>query len=167
MRRRRARGYSMMEIVIVMALFGIFLFILVTLTSEMRRNEKKWPVNFFSHPAVGTVLARMRRDILDSTSFPNSIDTYTQSPTTLIVYTINQDGTAETVAWDFSLPGEVHRVAYKATLKSTEWKALGVPIFISSIEPMESGDEQEVHIRAIDKEGKLAIDEIFIPRPHS
>ena len=164
---RRERGYSMMEIVVVMALFGMFLFILVTLTSEMRRNEKKWPVNFFSHPDVGAVMARLRRDVLDSTSFPDSIDKYTQSPTTLIVYTINADGTAETVAWDFSVPGEVHRLAYKATLKSSEWKALEVPIFVSSLEPLESRDEQAVHIRAIDKDGKLAIDEIFVPRPHA
>jgi prepilin-type N-terminal cleavage/methylation domain-containing protein len=165
--RRRARGYTLLEIVVVMALFGVFLFILVTLTSEMRRNEKKWPINFFAHPEVGSVLARMRRDILDSTAFPDSIDKYSQSPATLIVYTINQDGTAETVVWDFSQPGVAHRIAFKSTLLASEWKALEVPIFVSSLEPMDSGSEQEVHIRAIDKEGKLAIDEIFVPRPHA
>jgi prepilin-type N-terminal cleavage/methylation domain-containing protein len=166
-RRRRARGYSMMEIVVVMALFGVFLFILVTLTTEMRRNEKKWPVNFFSHPEVGYALSRMRHDILDSTAFPDSIKEFSQSPTTLILYTINQDGTAETVVWDFSKPGMVHRIAFKATLLSSEWKTLEDPIFIASLEPMSSGDEQQVHIRAIDKQGKLAIDQIFVPRPHS
>src|ERR1700760_3111220 len=124
-----------------MALFGVFLFILVTVTAEMRRVEKKWPVNFMARPEVGSILARMRHDILDSTSFPDTIDKYSQSPTTLIVYTINQDGTAETVVWDFSQPGEVHRLAYKATLLSTDWKAREEPIFISSLEPMESGNE--------------------------
>ena len=39
-----------------------------------------------------------------------------QSPLMLIVYTINNDGTAETVVWDFTTPGEVHRRAFKATL---------------------------------------------------
>jgi prepilin-type N-terminal cleavage/methylation domain-containing protein len=165
--RSRARGYSLMEIVVVMALFGVFLFILVTLTAEMRRNEKKWPINFLARPEVGSILARMRRDILDSTSFPDTIDKYSQGPTTLIVYTINQDGTAETVVWDFHKPGELHRLAFKATLLSSDWKALEEPIFISSLEPMESGNEQQVHIRAIDKEGKIAIDEIFVPRPHA
>jgi len=166
-RARRARGYSLLEMVIVMALFGVFLFILATLTTEMRRNEKKWPVNFFTHPEVGSALSRMRRDILDSTSFPDAIDRYSQSPTTLIVYTINQDGTAETVVWDFNKPGEVHRIAFKATLRSSEWKTLEDPIFVSSLEPMGSGDQQQVHIRAIDKQGKLAIDQIFVPRPHA
>lgn len=166
-RRRRVRGYSMLEIVVVMALFGVFLFILVTVTAEMRRVEKKWPVNFLARPEVSSILARMRRDILDSTSFPDTIDKYSQSPTTLIVYTINQDGTAETVVWDFTQPGEVHRLAYKASLLSTDWKAREEPIFVSSLEPMESGNEQQVHIRAIDKGGKIAIDEIFVPRPHA
>jgi len=166
--RRRARGYSLIEIVVAMALFGVFLFIIVTLTSEMRRNEKKWPVNFFSRPEVGSILARMRHDILDATSFPDSIDTYSQSPASLIVYTIDPDrSSAETVVWDFSKPGEVHRKVYKATQLSSEWVARDAPIIICTLEPMPSGNEQQVHIQAIDKEGKLAIDQIFVPRPHA
>ena len=117
---RRDRGYTLMEIVVVLAIFGVFLFIIVTLTSEMRRNEQKWPVNFFAHPEVGGVLARMRRDIYDSTSLPDNFETYTNGPDTLIVYTINQDGTAETVVWDFTKKGEVHRKAFKAALLSSE-----------------------------------------------
>ena len=165
--RRRARGFTLMEVVITTALFGVILFILVTLTGEMRRNEKKWPINFFSHPEVGGVLARMRRDIDDSTSLPDNFQTYNQSPTTLIVYTINQDGTAETVVWDFNKPGEVHRKAFKATLLSSEWIAREVPIFLCTLEPLSPGDEQAVHIQAIDDKGKLAIDQIFVPRPHA
>jgi prepilin-type N-terminal cleavage/methylation domain-containing protein len=164
--RHRARGFTLMEVVVTTAIFGVFLFIIVTLTAEMRRNEKKWPVNFFAHPEVGSVLARMRRDIVDSTLLPDNFESYSQSPTTLITYTINQDGTAETVVWDFSKPGEVHRKAFKATLLSSEWMARGVPIFLCSAELLPSGQEG-VRIRAIDKEGKLAIDEIFVPRPHA
>lgn len=161
--RRRRNGYTLLEIVVTMALFGVFLFILVTLTSEMRRNEKKWPVNFFSHPDVGSALARMRRDIEDSTALPDNFGAYTRSPMTLITYTINQDGTAETVVWDFSKPTEVHRKAFKATLLTSEWMARDVPIFVCAQETTLSG----VRITAIDKEGKLAIDEVFVPRPHS
>jgi prepilin-type N-terminal cleavage/methylation domain-containing protein len=164
--RRQARGFTLMEVVVTTAVFGVFLFILVTLTAEMRRNEKKWPINFFAHPEVGSVLARMRRDIVDSTSLPDNFETYNRSPMTLIVYTINQDGTAETVVWDFSKPEEVHRKAFKATLLSSEWMARDVPIFTCAQEPMPSGQEA-VRIRAIDKEGKLAIDQIFVPRPHA
>jgi prepilin-type N-terminal cleavage/methylation domain-containing protein len=164
--RRRARGYTMMEIVVTMALFGVFLFIIVTMTAEMRRNEKKWPVNFFAHPEVGSVLARMRRDIYDSTARPDNFETFSASPLTLIVYTINNDGTAETVVWDFTTPGEVHRKAFKATLLSSEWKAGGLPLFRATTEPMPSGQDA-IRIQAVDKEKKLAIDELIVPRPHA
>lgn len=164
--RRRARGYTMLEIVVTLAIFGVFLFIIVTLTAEMRRNEKKWPVNFFSHPEVGSVLARMRRDIYDSTARPDNFETYNSSPMTLIVYTINDDGTAETVVWDFTTPGEVHRKAFKATMLSSEWAAHGLPLFTATTESMPSGQEA-VHIQATDKEHKLAIDELIVPRPHA
>lgn len=164
--RRRARGYTMLEISITLALFGVFLFIIVTMTSEMRRNEKKWPVNFFAHPDVGSVLARMRRDIYDSTSRPENFETYSSSPLTLIVYTINNDGTAETVVWDFTTPGEAHRKAFKATLLSSEWMARGLPLFMATTEAMPSGQEA-IRIQAVDTEKKLAIDELIVPRPHA
>jgi prepilin-type N-terminal cleavage/methylation domain-containing protein len=162
-----ARGYTMLEIVITLALFGVFLFIIVTMTAEMRRNEKKWPVNFFTHPEVGSVLARMRRDIYDSTLRPDDFETYSNSsPLTLIVYTINSDGTAETVVWDFTTPGEVHRKAFKATLLSSEWMARGLPMFTKTMQQMPSGQDA-IRIQAIDKEQKLAIDELIVPRPHA
>ena len=163
--RRRERGYTLMEIVVVLAIFGVFLFIVVTLTSEMRRNEQKWPVNFFAHPEVGGVLARMRRDVYDSTALPDNFETYTNGPDTLIVYTINQDGTAETVVWDFTKKGEVHRKAFKATQLTSEWIARGVPMFLATAQPMPSGQDA-VRIRALDG-SKLAIDELIVPRPHA
>ena len=159
-----------MEAVVAMALFTVLLFILVTLTAEMRRNEKKWPVNFFTHPEVGSVLARIRRDVYDSTSMPGNFDTYTASATTLILYTISVDrSSAETVVWDFSKPGEAHRKAYRATVLSSEWTARSVPVFICSscVVSETVGGEAAVRIQAMDKEGKLAIDEIFVPRPHA
>jgi hypothetical protein len=149
-----------------MVLFGVFLFIIVTLTAEMRRNEKKWPINFFTHPEVGSVLARIRRDVYDSTSMPDTYATYTASSTMLILYTTSVDrSSAETVVWDFSKTGEVHRKAFRATVLSSEWMARGVPEFQQTQQPMPN-DQIGVHIQAIDKGGKLAIDEIFVPRPH-
>ncbi len=169
-KRKRTNGFTLMEVVVATALFGVFLFIIVTLTAEMRRNEKKWPVDFFSNPEVGSVLARLRRDVYDSTLMPGSFDVYTTSPTTLILYTISVDrSSAETVVWDFSKPGEAHRKAYRVNQLSSEWVARSVPIFTcSSCLLGESvNGEPAVHIQAIDKEGKLAIDEIFVPRPHA
>ena len=86
--RRHTRGFTLLEVVVTTALFGVFLFIIVTLTSEMRRNEKKWPVDFFSNPEVGSVLARIRRDVNDCISLPDNFQTYTRSPMTLSPSTI-------------------------------------------------------------------------------
>jgi prepilin-type N-terminal cleavage/methylation domain-containing protein len=163
--RRRARGYTLMEIVVTLAVFGVFLFIIVTLTAEMRRNEKKWPVNFFAHPEVASVLARIRRDVYDSTARPDNFETFTASPKMLIVYTINNDGTAETIVWDFTTAGEVHRKAFKATLLSSEWTARGLPAFMAMPETVSGRDA--IRIQARDQENKLAIDELIVPRPHA
>jgi hypothetical protein len=154
-----------MEIVVTLALFGVFLFIIVSLTAEMRRNEKRWPVDFLANPEVGGVLSRIRRDVYDSISLPQNFQTFDASATMLIVYTINQDGTAETVVWDFGTPGEVHRKAFKAAQLSSEWVTRGVPAFLTTSETVSGHDAVRIH--AIDKGGKLAIDEIIVPRPHA
>lgn len=164
--RRRERGYTLMEVVVSMAIFGIFLFIVVLMTAEMRRNEKRWPVNYFANPEAGSVLARMRRDISDSTAILDNYQSYSRSASTLIVYTILPDGTGETVVWDLTTPGEVHRRGFKATQLSSEWTARGLPIFTFDSESLPSGRDA-VRVRAIDKENRLAIDELFVPRPHA
>ena len=63
---RRARGYTLLELVIAMAIFGIFLMILTVLTAEMRNYEKKLPINFMKHPQVSAVVSRLRKDVLDA-----------------------------------------------------------------------------------------------------
>lgn len=164
---RPERGYTLMEVTVSMAIFGIFLFIVVSMTSEMRRNEKRWPVNYFANPEAGSVLARMRRDISDSTAILGNYQNYSSSGSTLILYTISQDGTSgETVVWDLTAPGEVHRRGFKATQLSSEWTARGLPIFTFDSESLPSGRDA-VRVRAIDKENRLAIDELFVPRPHA
>jgi len=62
---KRQRGFTLMELVVTMAIFGVFLMIVGTLTLEMRGQEKRYPVNFMQHPQVVAVLSRMRRDVLD------------------------------------------------------------------------------------------------------
>ena len=63
---RRQRGFTLMEVVVTMAIFGVFLMIVGALTLEMRGNEKRYPVNFMQHPQVIAVLSRLKRDVQDS-----------------------------------------------------------------------------------------------------
>ena len=167
--RRRERGYTLLEIVMTLAIFGIFLLILVVVTSEMRGYEKRMPVNFMTHPQVMAVLSRMRRDVLDAFSadpYPASQDKYTQSAKTLIVKTIVNGG-VQVVVWDFSTKGEVHRVSYNVGVP-TEWVARGLPDdFSASLDALEvPGRPYGVRVKAWDKKGMLSVDEYLQPRAH-
>ena len=167
----RSRGYTMIEIVVTLAVFGTFLFIITTLTLEMRRMEKKYPVNFMTHPQVVSVLARMRRDVLDafgSNPYPDASPDgkYSQSNKTLIIQTMIGGGT-QTVVWDFSTAGEVHRLSYNVGVKK-EWVARGLPPdFNANIDAIsDPGHPYGVRMTAVDSQGRLAIDQYLLPRAH-
>ena len=154
-----------------MAIFGVFLMIVGTLTMEMRGQEKRYPVNFMQHPQVVAVLSRMRRDVQDafgSNPYPGSTEDgrYVQSPKILIVQTIVGGG-AQVVVWDFSKRGEVHRISYNVGV-TTEWVARGLPPdFGASIDAIETpGHPFGVRITAADSRHRLTIDQYLQPRAH-
>lgn len=162
---KRQRGYTMMEIVVTLAVFGIFLWIIVILTTEMRANEKRYPINYMAHPEVGSVMARLRKDVFDTKYYPATFQGYQQTPKTLILYTLRQTGFGETVIYDFRTPGEVHRKAFNSLQLSGDWVARGVPSFQIGSFTLSTGQDA-VRITATDEQNRLAIDEIFVPRPH-
>ena len=162
---RRARGFTLMEVVFTIAIFGVFLLIIVSLTMNMRKNEEKYPVNFMTHPEVASVIARLRKDVFDTKYYPAAFQGYSQSNKTLLLYTLRTSGFAETVVYDFRTNGEVHRKAFNATSLSSDWVARGVPTFEIGDYKVLTGQDA-VRIKAYDKNGKLAIDEIFLPRAH-
>lgn len=175
----RQRGFTLLETVFAVAILGIFLFILAAMTAEMRGQDRRYPVNFMRHPQVIAVISRMRRDVLDATlydagsspprktpMYPVSIGGYTQSPQTLILYSIQPSGFAETVVWDFSVAGEARRKSYSVGALTSEWVARGLPSQFT-IGTWEIPDRPyAVRVQARDKAGKLAIDQIFQPRAH-
>lgn len=165
--RRAQRGYSLLEIVVALAVFGIFLMILVTLTAQMRYHEKSLPVNMHKHPMVIAVLARVRRDVLDAyfaEPYLESHDGYVSSPKVLIVQTIGASGGLEKIVWDFRTEGEARRIAYTVG-NAEEWVARGLPaqFTVSAVQTFE-GAPWSARITAKDKEGRLAIDTILQPR---
>ena len=163
---RRERGFTLMEVVISLALFGVFLFIIGQLTSEMRYYEKRYPVNFMAHPQVNAVIARLRKDVYDSTEYPETYETYTMGKQTLILETLQESGFIEHVVWDFSTPGQVRRLAFNVGNQKSEWIARGLPNFKVVDYPIE-GHPDSVRIQATDQNGRLAVDQIIQPRPHA
>lgn len=162
---RGRRGFTLMEVVVTLAVFGMFLVIIVILTAEMRRNETRYPINYMAHPEVEAVMSRLRKDILDAKYYPAAYQDYQQTNKTLLLYTLKQTGFGETVIYDFRTKGEVHRKGFNATQQSSDWVARGVPDFEIGAYSLNTGQDA-VRITAKDAQNQLAIDQIFLPRPH-
>ena len=166
-RRRRERGYSLLEVIWVLAIFGVFLFMLTTMTEELRRQEVEYPIDFMKHPQLTAVLSRLRRDVIDAFGggpYPPSYNEYAQSDKTLILYTVLGSG-SQTVVWDFRTKGEARRMSFSAGMMVSDWKARGVPDF--TIGTYEIPNRPfAVRVQAKNKKGRLAVDQIFQPRAH-
>jgi prepilin-type N-terminal cleavage/methylation domain-containing protein len=162
---KNKRGFTLLEIVITIAIFGVFLMIIVSVTLDMRKNESKYPVDFMTHPEVSGLVARFRKDIFDTKYFPAEFKGYKQTSKTLVMYTLRTTGFAETVVYDFQTHGEVHRKSYNATDLTGDWVARGVPTFDINDYKLATGQDA-VRLRALDDKGRLAIDQIFLQRAH-
>lgn len=164
--KRLCAGYTLLEVVVAMAIFGMFLVVLAQLTAEMRFQEKRLPVNMHRHPQVIAVLARMRRDVMDSLRYQKTHDGYVSARNVLIVDTI-VNGYQQTVVWDFRTPGEVRRRAYQVGV-AQEWVARGLPPSFTelTIDAVRTspGAPWAARIIAHDEKGRLAIDTILQPR---
>lgn len=174
MRKRNQRGHTLLEVIVSLTIFGTFLAIAFGLTAEMRRWEKRLPVNFMRHPQIIAVIARIRRDVLDvqvpanKRIYIHDYDGYVNGSKTLIIQT-GLDTGLQTVVWDFSEPGVVRRISYNVGVK-TEWVARGVPPEFSAgtdIEAVEfPGRPYGVRLMAKDTYGRIAIDQILQPRSY-
>jgi hypothetical protein len=163
-----------LEVVVAMAIFGVFLVVAFTLTSEMRAYEKKLPVNFMRNPQIISVIARMRRDVLDVLPFNERIyldshDGYENGPKTLIMQTVLPNGSLQVVVWDLTEPGVAKRISYNVGAK-TQWIARGLPPEFTADAKIDAikfpGRPYGVRIKAKDPNGRLAIDQILQPRTY-
>ena len=168
--RKRQRGYSLLEVVFAMAIFGIFLAVLFLLTAEMRFYEKRLPINMHKNPQVIAVLARLRRDVLDAAThqpYEKSYDGFESSDKVLIIQTMMPNGGQRTVVWDFRTPREVRRREYNVGVYE-DWVSRGLPVDFSNLEigalKVNPGSAWAVHVQARDEKGRLAIDTILQPR---
>jgi len=168
--RRRMRGYTLMEVMVAMAVFALFLAVFFILTAEMRGWDKRLPVSMHKHPSLMAVLARLRRDVLDANSrapYERTHDVYTSSQQVLIVESVQPNGEVHVIVWDFREPGEARRISYDVG-KKREWVARGLPKDLANVEisALKTGSTSgwATRILARDGEGRIAIDQIYQPR---
>lgn len=159
---RDDRGYSLIEVLAAMAIFSVFLLILVGLQREFVKFDGEMRLQMFTHPAPLSVLARLQRDILDSTSYPADHEEWIQSPETLILRVPDDTGSA-VVVWDFSAPASARRLEYREDKAVVEWSALAVPAYEIGNYEMPDG-RVAVRVRSYDEEGRLSIDRVILPR---
>ena len=173
-RVERGRGFTLLELIVAMSVFGVFLVVFFVLTAEMRSWEKRLPVNFMRNPQVVGVIARMRRDVQDMriandmNPYIEAHDGHEMSDTTLIFEAQQPNGGKQQIVWDFSEHGVAKRISYNVGMK-TEWAARGLPkeiaFTIGAVE-LPSKRPYGVRLMAKDNDGRLAIDQVLQPRAH-
>ena len=156
-------GFSLVEMLASVVIFGIFLVVLVGLQREFLRFDGEMRVKLFTHPAPFSVLARLRRDILDSRGYPATVGEWTQSPQTLLLDVIGDDDKPHVVVWDFSNHVIARRIELEDGARIAEWEARAVPYY--SIDNWEAPDGRTgVLVTAKDGAGNVVVDQIVTPR---
>ncbi len=156
------RGYSLVETLAAMAIFLIFLMVLVGLQREFMKFDRENRIQMFTHPAPLSVLARLQRDIQDATSYPTEFGEWRQNPTTLLLRVAEDEG-SKIVVWNFSEPQIATRLQYADGDIETEWTARAVPQYeVGSYDVL--GSRIAVRVRAFDETGRLTVDRIVLPR---
>jgi hypothetical protein len=150
--------------VVAVAIFGIFLVVLVGLQGEFLRHDREVRIALFTHPAPLAVMARVRRDVLDSRGYPESLGSWTQTPETLLLDVASDDGTPRVVVWDFRDPTIARRLELRQGGEQVaSWEARAVPHY--NIDSWKAPDGRVgVLVTAKDSKGNVVVDQIVTPR---
>lgn len=164
MKRRGSRGFSLVELSVTVAIFGVFLLILAGLASQMARFDRTFRIELMTHPQTIAVLSRVGRDVRSSVGYPGSHAGFDQSPITLLLKLPGGELGAETVIYDFSREGEVRRLAFRGEAALPVWSARGTGSW--EVSSFEMPDERvAVRLRGRDREGRTVVDRIYQPQP--
>lgn len=170
--RRDQRGYTLVEVLVSLAVIGGIVAIFAILAAEMRSHQKRLPINFMRHPQISAVVSRMKKDVLDahgSDPYKAAFNGYTQTPKTLIVESVHENGGVRTIVWDFREKGIVTRREFNVGVE-VDWVARGLPetleCEIGAVDDIPGNAPVAVLFTAKDEEGRIAISQILQPRAH-
>ena len=160
---KNQRGYSLMEMVVAIAIFGILILVVVSLERQLIQFDRAFKIRFMVHPEDMAVISRVRKDVLDAHSYPAKAGDYEQSPETLILSHVNEDDVLEEIVYDFTKSGQVRRLRFQQNKLMEEWMGRGLPKFgVSSFEM--PNEAVAVRLQGFDAKGQLVVDQILLPR---
>lgn len=159
-RARRSEGWTLLEMIIVLAIFSVLLTMVTGLYIELIRVDADVRSELLEHPELPVLLERFGRDVLDSRRYPNAIKEWSQTAEVLLV----EREPGSVVVWDFSQAGLARRIELEGGVERSLWTARGLPaITISAEEIVE--DRMGLRMRLTSEGGDLIYDRIFQPRP--
>lgn len=161
----------MVEMVVALAIFGILLLVLTSLEKQFVEMQFRSRASLMKHPDASAVMARMRKDVLDSAGYPEKLLDLTQSPQVLLLSSKDAEGKPQVIVYDFRNRSMARRITYSSEEVTSEWTARDVPRYrIGSFE-MPDG-RVAVRLQAFDFERtktgtqveRLVLDQITEPR---
>lgn len=160
---RRRRGYTVIELVVSLAVLSVVLMALSMLSIEFLRFDRAVRMKWFTHPDTDAVLSRMRADVIEAVAYPATFDVYVQSEKLLILRTIGPQLEAEETVWDFRDDGVAKRRRFRNAAIAEEWSASGLPDFTIAAESFADGTIG-VRLLGKDEEGRVVVEQTMAPR---
>ncbi|MHB0969165.1 MAG: type IV pilus modification PilV family protein [Thermoanaerobaculia bacterium] len=157
------RGFSLMEVVVAMAVLGVVILAMTMLTSEYRRYDRAVQFKWFVHPEIDAVMSRMRADVIEATGYPAEIDGYVQGEKVLILQTRDVTLHMEETVWDFRDAPRAKRLRYRGGEVAESWQANGLPDFTIAAAAMPDGSVG-LRLQGKDGEGRVIVEQTLAPR---